>query len=451
MLLKAFLMMFGAAFAVCIAVYLFSIYRQAFVFFPPIFFITNLPIPGIGSPERLFTSILLLIFVMLFGMRDQKGSIDLSVLMSFVLFVLAFAPSISYSPIAPAKTLTSLISRLSLVVFVFLVVKNIISRRQINDCVFGISLLIILLGLFCLFAIAMTGSINVLRESVEDAPFFRQGVFKLTVLNNPTYLSRIVLICLPFIFFAFARRPALPWRKYYLVIFVLCVLLLFATVSKLAFATFLLNVTILFFYFRKKERRFFRIIFVVILIGGLAYGSTLAQRFSNLAGQYERKGTLLRVMLWHAAFEGFLENPFFGNGPGAESELYQMERHGGVQYLTYVKQGTAIPRSPHNSYLSIALQGGLAAIATFFLFLAFYARSIYKRLKKARLYRDFFQDRYFELLFICSLLSLMNLLIGCMFSGVIWMNLVWFILGLSLAGASVFEMDLARIRRSSQP
>jgi O-antigen ligase len=160
-----------------------------------------------------------------------------------------------------------------------------------------------------------------------------------------------------------------------------------------------------------------------------------------MTAEHERLGTLVRFVLWNAAYQGILENPLFGNGPGAESELFQMERHGGFHHKLARDTGEIKPRAPHNSYLSIALQGGVVALALFFLFILFYAMSIYRRFKQIKRINPQYQYSYFGSFFICSLLSLMNILIGALFSGAIWMNLVWFIFGLSLAGVSVFQIE----------
>jgi O-antigen ligase len=435
--IKIMLALMAAAFAAVSLGVAVMQYRKLFALFPTFYFFSRFPIPGIGSPEKLYTFIIIIIFLAFALLKPQNGKIDKGLIGVFILLILSFVPSIFTSPVGWIPSTIGVFSHFSMGFLIYVMVKNIRNWGQINGCIFGISILVLMFIISAIFLMVQFKSILVLRDiyTLEDGNYLVSSFFRFTVLKNPTFFARNLLICFPFLFIGFMYPKSKGTRYYYMGLILASIFVTLATLSKLAFAVLILNFFMLYRIFGKRRKRFFIQLFLLLLFSSLIFAAPLLSRFEKMSWQYEKQGNLTRVVLWISAYSSIAEHPIFGSGAGRQAVLYQMLQHGGIDWREYRKTGEKNPREPHNTYLFIAMEGGVIALLCLFVFFGYYIKLCLARLRRMR-------SQYFEYprdIVLCGVVSVITTGIMGLTSIAIWMNILWFLIGLSIVAISIFD------------
>jgi len=413
-------------------------YRKVFILFPAVFFFTNFSVPGMGSPERLLIVLVLAVFLARSCFAPQRGKLDMNLVVLFLLFSLAFVPSIFTSTVGKASAAKGVLSHMSMGLLVFLVCMNIVSRQQIMECLFGISVLVLMIIISAGYLMIDMGSFAALRAGPEVRTAIESSAFGHTILRNPTFLSRVLLMCFPFLFVGYLHSKGKRQRYYYMAEIVIVIFLTFATISKMGFGVLVISLLLVHRWvlsFKKSTA----VILLLALIGcSLVFRAHLVERFEKTILEYETKGTLNRVALWKSGYEAVSEDMLFGSGAGREAVLDRMYEMGAFDLHALIKKGEIVPKFPHNTYVYVAMEGGVVALSCLVVLFGYFIWMMRKAATNAKRYNDRFMMDWLN----CSTISIINTALMGITAVSIWMNLLWFLVGLTVAAMNMGQREM---------
>ncbi len=221
------------------------------------------------------------------------------------------------------------------------------------------------------------------------------------IYGNPNDLAFAIVLSLPFSLALLVRAKGMLRKGAWLFSMLIMVTALFLTASRAGFITLVISGAVCLWHFGFKGKRP-QLIVGAVMIGGLVLllaGGRLKDRFFAISGDvvtqvdqsaygsYEERRFLIMRSL-----EGIEHYPVLGIGV-----------HGFPPYSTKWKE-------VHNSYLEIAVEGGIPVLI---LYLMFFARG-FKNLKKLRRMRDL--DSETVLLTGALHSSLIGFLVGAFFA-----------------------------------
>ncbi|MFH1093335.1 MAG: O-antigen ligase family protein [Candidatus Omnitrophota bacterium] len=218
-------------------------------------------------------------------------------------------------------------------------------------------------------------------QLMDPVPLVRLGA--LTIYRsgvgwqNPNYFALYVIMILP-ITYVCKISKCFPEKKFLTVCFILQLLGLFCSYSRLGFIS--ISLTFLFLLWIRGKRTLavmLLIVLVVLSVGTFLSMEYIYQKSPYLAATIFRipylgvisKNPLLiagwRRDAWVANIRMFLDHPFFGVGPFMSTDMYSKYRP--YDQVFPWKSGLAV----HNEYLSLLSERGLTGTALFLLFLLF--------------------------------------------------------------------------------
>jgi len=221
------------------------------------------------------------------------------------------------------------------------------------------------------------------------------------IYGNPNDLAFAIVLSLPFSLALLVRAHGMLRKGAWLFSMLIMVTALFLTASRAGFITLVISGTVCLWHFGIKGRRR-QLIVGAVMIGGLVLllaGGRLKDRFFAISGDVQNQvdqsayGSYEeRRFLIMRSLEGIEHYPILGIGV-----------HGFPPYSTKWKE-------VHNSYLQIAVEGGIPVLI---LYLMFFARG-FKNLKILRRRRDL--DTETTLLVGALHSSLIGFLVGAFFA-----------------------------------
>jgi hypothetical protein len=217
---------------------------------------------------------------------------------------------------------------------------------------------------------------NVYYSSTSDAVDVLRvwGPFG-NALTFSYYLS--VVGCLLFYFYFYVlRRRTIAWVVFGMTIFAISV-----TISRTALFAFLFCLAVVhFFAVSKRKRVSFLAVAAVIFVLGFIYINTLGSdnallsRLNNTQDDF--KGG--RLNLWETGYKTWLNDIFFGTGPGnLNTKLYENGRR---DIFTDTMNNT--PGHVENYYLTLLFTFGLVVFVFYLLFIFGYLQAAFRLLKK---------------------------------------------------------------------
>jgi len=231
------------------------------------------------------------------------------------------------------------------------------------------------------------------------------------IYSNPNDLALAIVITLPFaLAFLFSAKGIivrLCWTGTILIMG----LALFRTASRAGFISLVISGTVCLWYFGVKGRRFYLIVAsgltVVVLL--IVAGGPLADRMAAISGNVSNKEEARaygsyeeRKYLIDKALEGIVHYPILGLG------VRNFETYSGVW------------KAVHNSYLQIAVEGGIPSLILYLLFFA----SAFSNLRKLRRVRDLDAP---STLFVGALhSSMIGFVVGALFAPVAYQFFPYF-------------------------
>lgn len=396
--------------------------------FPIVYLFTFFPIPGIGSPEKLFTFFLLILLCMHLALSPRTFNFDPKIDFSFLLFIALHIPALYYSTGSLNDNISMTISHLSMWVFVYIIIKMTKEKRQIEGCINGMMIMTLLVFVVFIYLIYKYKNPFFYRILEEFGDIKTSTFAQYTFLNNPNRLSRVLLMVYPFVFLYILHSRGILKRSlgYFLAIVTPPMIIL--TISKMGIITLIITTVLLYLVFRKRTK-IFRLIFIAFLVVGIISSQMITLRVTKLISQYERRDTVQRYETWKAGVKGWLEHPLFGAGSGYEAVYSSMYKHGGTQTSAATRETVA--KATHSTYINTLVQTGAAGFFALLLFFYYIIRRIQKSIK-ITLHRTFFDD-----FLCCGLIAMISVGLMGITAISIWLNIFWYILGILYAGTKI--------------
>ncbi len=257
------------------------------------------------------------------------------------------------------------------------------------------------------------------------------------IYGNPNDLAFAIVLSLPFSLALMVRAKGMFRKGAWLFSMLLMVTALFLTASRAGFITLVISGTVCLWHFGIKGKRPQLVVGAVMIVGLilLVAGGRLKDRFFAISGDvqtdvdqsaygsYEERRFLILKSL-----EGIEHYPILGVGV-----------HGFPPYSTKWKE-------VHNSYLQIAVEGGIPVLI---LYLMFFARG-FKNLKILRRRRDL--DTETTLMVGALHSSLIGFLVGAFFAPEAYQFFPYFAVAYtSVIFAIVKERDQAAVATADSP
>jgi O-antigen ligase len=257
------------------------------------------------------------------------------------------------------------------------------------------------------------------------------------IYGNPNDLAFAIVLSLPFALALLLTARGVFRKGVWLCAMLIMVTAMFLTASRAGFITLIISGTVCLWHFGIKGRRP-QLIVGAVLIGGIILalaGGRLKDRFFALNGDVQNRveqsayGSYEeRRFLMLKSLEGIVHHPILGIGV-----------HNFTVYSTRWKE-------VHNSYLQIAVEGGIPVLILYFMF---FFRG-FKNLKRLRRTRDL--DPETRLLVGALHSSLIGFLVGAFFAPEAYQYFPYFaVADTSVLFAIVKEREQAEVPTADSP
>ena len=242
-----------------------------------------------------------------------------------------------------------------------------------------------------------------------------------------------------FVAFAGFLDERRPWRLLWLVASAIIVGGVVMTYSRSAFLAFVVGgVVTLLMLWTKLSGKHWGAMAVGLLIGVAAMPAKYTERLASLLVLVDQRQTVQELSLVRRAnyitvgMRIFEEHPILGAGPGNFAKLHADPRYQGIPFLYNV------PRMPHNLYLQVVTETGLAGLALFLAVMWLYLRDCRRAMRRATTLRDVAFPAAVMAALVSSLA--MGLFLHLFINKSFWLVLAY----ARLAGAEAEEADDAR-------
>jgi O-antigen ligase len=221
------------------------------------------------------------------------------------------------------------------------------------------------------------------------------------IYGNPNDLAFAIVLSLPFSLALLVRAKGMLRKGTWLLSMLIMVTALFLTASRAGFITLVISGAVCLWHFGVKGKRPQLIVGTVMIVGLvlLLAGGRLKDRFFAISGD-------VRTQVDQSAYGSYEERRFLMGKALEGIEHYPILGVGVHNFITYSTKWKEV----HNSYLEIAVEGGIPVLI---LYLMFFARG-FKNLKKLRRMRDL--DDETVLLTGALHSSLIGFLVGAFFA-----------------------------------
>ncbi|MBM4286567.1 MAG: O-antigen ligase family protein [Deltaproteobacteria bacterium] len=337
------------------------------ILFPLCYFFTNVPLPFIGSPEKLLAGALLVGSLCSLPFVPGDRGIDRALVGLFTLFVVVNLVSTINSTVPLQDNWTALQSLLLKGILVFLICRIIQSPNDLLACLKSLVSLHAVIVVFAMGLILYFQDFFVLRD-VMLGPFGEEiyawsdhewlKFLGYTLFKNPNTVSRVIIYIFPITYVLFLNSKRLIARSAYGSLLILSLLTVVGSVSRSGILVLGAILILAAYKFRSKSVLIF-LICGAVLVGWLYSSETLmTTRFEKLTAIEDET----RYPLLLAALASARERPLLGAGPG--SNAFQSFIHSGL--LDHA--GNYIPG--HNLYLNVLVENGIVGLVAFAALLA---------------------------------------------------------------------------------
>jgi O-antigen ligase len=195
------------------------------------------------------------------------------------------------------------------------------------------------------------------------------------IYGNPNDLAFAIVLSLPFSLALLVRAKGMLRKGTWLLSMLIMVTALFLTASRAGFITLVISGAVCLWHFGVKGKRPQLIVGTVMIVGLvlLLAGGRLKDRFFAISGD-------VQTQVDQSAYGSYEERRFLMLKSLEGIERYPILGVGVHNFITYSTKWKEV----HNSYLEIAVEGGIPVLI---LYLMFFARG-FKNLKKLRRMRD---------------------------------------------------------------
>ena len=357
---------------------IFSVFLFLFIPFIPRF--ESIDIIG---PQWFIFSILVLLFLFLFGLQSLKDKVYVSFLykdkalqlfIAFIFFSLISlfnATNISLSIVELSRLFSVFIS---IYFFIFFLHKR--GQYLINIVLILFSIHLFLELIFCYFPllteILNTGSFSATVSQKDFAG----------IAGNKNIAASSIAIKIPVILYLLITNNSFIKKLLFsfLLFFAFITLLFLNTRSVFVSISFVLLLTTVFFIFNlRKHYSSFLFVFIALFA---AFYLNISSKISSSQNSLERMksidisydGSSGRFELWSNAVDYISKNPFFGSGIGN----WKIES---LPYWKTMMTGYIVPYHAHNDFLELTAETGIFGgliYFSFFLYIAYYVLFFFK-------------------------------------------------------------------------
>ncbi len=127
----------------------------------------------------------------------------------------------------------------------------------------------------------------------------------------------------------------------------------------------------------RRTKGFVMMIAVVVVVLGI-FGLTKTPYLAEKINTSDRSSSLVRTQIWRTSWQMIIEHPVLGIGPNAFEPVYRAT----IPKL-YFPPLEWLVSQPHQLYLALWLETGLLGLVTFLVFIVWWMKSLWTRIKKA--------------------------------------------------------------------
>lgn len=326
---------------------------------------------------------------------------DPRLIKAIVLFFLSSSISIFFSgqPIEGIETLCDLI----LYTFPFILAIGFIkAREQISRLLIAMSVSILIADLYAIWQ-GLHGN-------------FRADAFSLHPMTLAGYLVQVIPLIL--VFFIEDQTLSKKYRIFFGVVLVFSVIALLFNGTRGAWIAVIL--TLLFYGFlniRRNPKSLFGFLAVILILGIIAFNVPSLKYRINTIGDNNYQSNSERILMWHSAWNMFLDHPITGIGLGNYAKSYQ------EQYISPEAKERR-QNHAHNNFLQILADRGIIGFLGFNYLFGYILFSSYRRYSKIN-------DLWGLAIFLITICLLLQGLTEYNMRNPSVMRMYWFILGLS--------------------
>jgi len=442
MLLIIFLML-SVILLVCYCIVLIKPYFSL-VLFPLISLFTRFSIGNIQmSPEKMYILLLLPLLLIVIFYREikkfktncllvsSKRVIPKNIKISFICFWFSLLVSqiINVKGIPSFSTLNYVLGYLGKGFLVYLIVYFIDNERKFKLCLKAL--------VISLLIIVVLGSLEILLSRDFFVFRFEKGVFHLPVsqytpLYNPNLLARNILILFPFAVFGLYYF----WKSF--LFFCLAFLgvsgsflLIISTLSRAGIFAFGAEIMLFIYFLRKiiinKMPFLIPLMAFVVVFCAKLYGAVIIERYINMCEALTSPlyATSLpeinvRMRIWLASIAIIKDYPLFGVGLDRLEDF--LLTYGSIKFIGPDIQAMQV----HGSLLKFTVIGGVITGISLVILIYFFVKFLLKHIK----FQSNFEYKFFVQ---SSLVATVGVLISSIAADPIYLNILWFTVGLVLA------------------
>lgn len=252
----------------------------------------------------------------------------------------------------------TLIGVLFFMITTFLLIQKKINIEQLIKSIITLNLIVLVFAFFQLV---------IVKENIVEIN---------STMANKNLLSSFLFLTLPFLFISIALSK--PWKIFATILILLTLVLLWILQSKAVILASLVFLSLLFLliFFRysdiKINKRFSNILFITttsIIILATIISIQKKEYFPHL---FNTNTVHTRLSLWENSEQMIKENLIFGVGAG--NWKIHFPKYGLNQFDKKVRNGLSVYQRPHNEFLKVLSELGIAGLL---LFLSFFLVPIY--------------------------------------------------------------------------
>ena len=395
------------------------------------YFFTNLPVPYIGSPEKLLSVILLCACIVrgAFG-RGTYGE-NRRLLFAFLLFLGAMLGSAMTSELPVADTFTAIQGIATKGLLVLLIYQIIQTKNDLYSALKAFAVVVcvgIFLNVLLMFHYKdpfILQHCGVLTQSGTEEAFEKVHVWandpvfsfvSWTLLSNPNHFSRAIVTILPMVYALTHRVKHGAARGGLIVLFFGGALVVCMSLSR----TGVLGLVLVMCYLAYKRRGVLaKAVLVAMVLATVSFvilEGPMRDRFQTLSPEAVTDDT--RYVLTWAALNSFEENPVLGTGPGSNpSQMKDL-----VGHLLPLSEDLEV----HNTYLSVLVEEGILGLTALVLLLYFFIQKLRRMERSMSDEHDAMLLRAFEASFIFVFAAGFT-------ANILHSNIYWILAGIALS------------------
>lgn len=389
---------------------------SAAVIFAPVLptkFIIILALAGFGSLFLEFIS-------------DKEKQLKYFAINKYIIFY-AFAYGISIiTSVNPSGSLFGGLLTVMFVMFFFVVINSITTRKQLDTLVFFMVSIGVLVSLYGFYQYMFPSKYSGVWH---DTTMFESISFRVySTLDNPNVLGEYFLLIVPISFAYFIISKNYLAKLFYLGSTGVMMLCLILTLSRGCYIGIMVAMCM---FLVMYDKRFIILAIIGLMMLPMLLPETIIERFMSI-GNMEDSSTSYRVYIYMGTLAMLKDYWFSGIGPG--------ETAFNMVYPSYAYNGISAPHS-HNLFLQIITDTGVCGLIIFVSIIYQYYKQVFRTILIEK-------DKEYRTLAIGGCCAITGFFIQSLFDYSFYnyrvMILFWIVLGISLLFTDLSSMEAKR-------